>query len=275
MPELHLPLQSLTNQAQPDMTLHYERQGAGPPILMLPGLLSDSASWGPLLPLLTPHHDLICPDPRSTGRTRPMTAPLSTELIIDDMIALLDHLDLPRIALLGHSFGATIARRMAQRIPGRVTTVICLAAAPRADARLTAIFDTLTEIRAQTGETLWLKALFPWLFHAGTFAAPGALEAMAEASRAYPHAQSLAAMQMQVDAFRSSLDAPPLDGAQPPTLALLGEDDALIAAIAAKAAWTPTGAHVRCLPNAAHALHWDQPKATAAAILNWLTETRP
>ena len=34
-----------------DISLYYEVDGHGPPLLMLAGMLSDSASWGALAPL--------------------------------------------------------------------------------------------------------------------------------------------------------------------------------------------------------------------------------
>ena len=51
-----------------DLELHYEIEGDGPPLLMIAGMASDSASWAPLVPLLTPHFTLIRPDNRTTGR---------------------------------------------------------------------------------------------------------------------------------------------------------------------------------------------------------------
>ena len=82
MPELALP----------DITLHYEIDGSGPPLLMLAGMLSDSASWGALAPLLTAHFTLIRPDNRSTGRTTPWRAETSVGQMARDALALMDHL---------------------------------------------------------------------------------------------------------------------------------------------------------------------------------------
>ncbi|MEM9639120.1 MAG: lipolytic enzyme, partial [Pseudomonadota bacterium] len=59
----------------PEVTLHYEVTGSGPPMILIAGMMSDSASWGPLIPHLEAHFTLICPDNRTTGRTRPMDAP--------------------------------------------------------------------------------------------------------------------------------------------------------------------------------------------------------
>ena len=50
-----------------DITLHYEIDGSGPPLLMLAGMMGDNASWGALLRLLTPHFTVIRPDNRTTA----------------------------------------------------------------------------------------------------------------------------------------------------------------------------------------------------------------
>ena len=42
-----------------DISFHYEVDGSGPPLLMLAGMLSDSASWGALAPLLSDHFTWI------------------------------------------------------------------------------------------------------------------------------------------------------------------------------------------------------------------------
>ena len=77
-----------------DISLHYEVDGSGPPLLLHAGMLSDSATWAPLVPLLTEHFTLIRPDNRSTGRTTPGDAPNSGAHMAADVLALMDHLGL-------------------------------------------------------------------------------------------------------------------------------------------------------------------------------------
>ena len=102
-----------------DIELHYERpvpagaRAGRPPLLLLAGMASDSASWAPIAPALAERFDTIAPDNRCTGRTRPMPAPTSREAMVGDALALLDALGIDRVAILGHSMGAMLGWALA------------------------------------------------------------------------------------------------------------------------------------------------------------------
>lgn len=90
---------------QGNVSLHYEISGNGPPLLLIAGMMSDSASWAPLVPLLEPHFTVMRPDNRTTGRTMPMEAPASVDLFAADCAGLLEHLNLGPAHIMGHSLG--------------------------------------------------------------------------------------------------------------------------------------------------------------------------
>ena len=92
---------------RPDLSLHYEVTGNGPPLLLLAGFMSDHASWTPLVPLLAGHFSCIAPDNRTTGQTTPWDAPVSVKHMADDAVALMDHLGHDRFHIVGHSMGVT------------------------------------------------------------------------------------------------------------------------------------------------------------------------
>lgn len=76
---------------------------------------------------------LIAYDLRGHGRSEITPAGYSIPQMTDDLAALLDHLGLERVHLLGHSFGGAIALRFASRYPERVHSLIL------ADVRLRAL----------------------------------------------------------------------------------------------------------------------------------------
>ncbi len=140
--------------------IHYEIDGEGPPLLLLAGMMSDSASWGPLVPLLTPHFTVIRPDNRTTGRTE--NAAPGLDAWAQDAAALLDHLNLPKAHVAGHSLGGLIATHLAATAPARVDRLALLAAAPVWLPRNTALFRHLIALRDPAyPPDLWLRALFP------------------------------------------------------------------------------------------------------------------
>ena len=255
-----------------DVALHYEIDGAGPPLMLVAGTASDSASWGPLVEPLAERFTVIRPDNRSTGRTAPRDVPLSLDHWASDALALVDHLGLGPVAVVGHSLGGMIALCMAAAAPDRVSRLGLLASAPIAVGRNAALFDLLLRLRAEGQPAdLWLRAFLPWLFHPRFFEVPGQLDAAIALSLAYPHAQPAAAMAAQVAALQR-VDAGGLpEQVRCPTLAILAESDLLIPEAAARAALAPIGdLTIAMIPEAGHSVHWDAPAATLAALIPFL-----
>lgn len=247
------------------VTLHYEIDGSGPPLMLIAGFMSDSASWAPLVPLLAPYFTLIRPDNRSTGRTRPWDAPASPALWADDACALLDHLGHPRAHVVGHSLGGNIAWVLAHRAPARVSTCHMLASAPVRLNRNTDLFRALIAIRrSDAPEETWLRALFPWLFAPGIYDQEGAVAAAVADTLAYPHAQSAAAMEHQLAALENADPAPFREIPDVPLRALLATGDLLIPLDIARAALP--GIETDVIDAAGHSIHWDAPDAVAARI---------
>lgn len=259
MPELALP----------DATLHYVISGDGPPLLMLAGFMSDSASWAPLLALLEPHFTLIRPDNRSTGQTTPWNAPCGPAIWAADAMALLDHLGQDQALVLGHSLGGLIGWQLAAMAPDRVRGLVMAGSAPLRFERNTALFRALIAVRqSDAPPDTWLRLLFPWLFSPALYDTPAAIDAAVSQSLAYPHAQSGDAMEHQLNSLYGDVDPTPFAAPPPvPMLALLAENDLLVPIELARAALqnVPT----QTIPNAGHSIHWDAPAHVADALLTF------
>ena len=96
-----------------DVDLYYECHGSGAPLFLIAGLASDSQSWQPIIGDLAAHFRVIALDNRGVGRTIPQDAPTSIRAMADDCVALIDHLRLPSVHVLGHSMGGFIAQELA------------------------------------------------------------------------------------------------------------------------------------------------------------------
>ena len=248
-----------------DVTLHYEVEGSGAPLLMIAGMVSDSASWAPLVPLLSPHFTLIRPDNRTTGRTVPVTAPVSVQDYVHDCIALLDHLDLRQAHVVGHSMGGMIALELMQAAPDRIASLTLAATAPIRLTRNLALFKALLAIRqSNAAPDTWLRAFFPWLFAPAVYDIPGAVNDAAAASLAYAHAQTVDGMAHQLTALEGYQPTALPDPVPVPTQALLAQDDMLIPLPLAQAALRGIETHI--IPNAGHSIHWDATETVADQI---------
>ncbi|QBF34172.1 alpha/beta fold hydrolase [Thalassococcus sp. S3] len=251
-----------------DISLHYETDGDGPPLLLLAGMLSDSASWGPLVSLLAKDHHVIRPDNRTTGRTTPWDAPVSVEQMAQDALALLDHLQIDKTHVTGHSMGGLMAMEIAGLAPDRIASLTILASAPVRIPRTIAVFDMIHEVRAAPeGETLWLKALYPWVFRPDFFADPQNTEIALQAALAYPHAQSLQAMAHQIEALKTFKPQTRPADIPCPTQIVFAEHDLLIPEAEGRAAFSAipnVTQHV--IEDAGHSIHWDAPQPVANRI---------
>ena len=112
--------------------IFYKDVGSGMPLLLVPGFGADSMAFNPVLPDLRKRVRVIAPDPRGLGRSGDANGPLSTRQLAEDIRGLLDHLEIPRVAILGASMGALVVRRFAALCPDRVSRVI-LCTAGRGD----------------------------------------------------------------------------------------------------------------------------------------------
>lgn len=250
-------------------SIHYESDGHGPPLLLIAGTASDSASWAPLLARL-PGHRLFRIDNRGSGRTR-VEGELRHDDMIGDCVALLDHLDLETVDVVGHSLGAFLALCLAERHPARVRRLVSLSFG-RLDGRITAMFSELARLGFTLPPEDFFRLLYPWLFSAPFFADPANIAAAAAASTAYPYRQSPGDFARQIAAMDHPATLDPMRIACP-VLALTGADD-LIAPPAAVAALHDTipDHTTSIIPAAAHSIHWDQPAAVADAIRAFLGE---
>lgn len=102
--------------------LTHRVSGRGEPLLLLNGALMSLAAWQPLMPKLEAIFKVVRCDFRgqffSQGEQEP-----HLDAHIRDVVALLDHLGLPRVHIAGVSFGSLAALRLAARQPERVASV--------------------------------------------------------------------------------------------------------------------------------------------------------
>src|SRR5262249_3511317 len=108
--------------------LYYESHGEGEPLVLIPSTAFPADVWLPdQVPALSRELRLILLDVRGVGRSTHYQGVYTIEQMACDVIALLDHLDVPAAHLLGHSMGGRIALEAALDWPGRVKSLIMAA----------------------------------------------------------------------------------------------------------------------------------------------------
>lgn len=111
------------------LKLAYQTIGSGPPLLVLHGLFGSSANWRTVARQLAATQTVHCVDMRNHGAS-PWADSMSYDEMADDVVQLIDHLELNRTAVLGHSMGGKAAMALALRYPRRVEQLIVVDIAP-------------------------------------------------------------------------------------------------------------------------------------------------
>jgi pimeloyl-ACP methyl ester carboxylesterase len=93
----------------PDLRLHYDEQGAGRPVVFLPGWTMSTAFFRHQLPFFAQRHHAIALDYRGHGRSSPTDVGHTLATYARDLRAFLVERDLRGVVLVGWSMGAIVA----------------------------------------------------------------------------------------------------------------------------------------------------------------------
>jgi len=129
------------------LELYYEVHGDGRPLVLIHGGLGSGEMFGPVLPAFADHHQVVLVDLQGHGRTADIDRPLDVRLMADDVAALVDHLGLGQVDLVGYSLGGGVALQTAVRHPEKVRRAVVTSAHIRSDA----IYEEMRAQQAQVG----------------------------------------------------------------------------------------------------------------------------
>lgn len=108
------------------MDLHYEIAGKGHPIVLVHSGGADLRDWTFLGPLLAQHHTVISYDGRGAGKSPDPTGDVNC---VEDLKELLDHLNINKTTLIGHSMGGQIVTDFSLEYPEYISELIVIAPA--------------------------------------------------------------------------------------------------------------------------------------------------
>ncbi len=106
--------------------IYYETMGEGPAILLGHSFFCSVEMWRYQAPELARSYRVINPDYRGHGRSSPLREDLDVYDLVEDSVALLDHLGIERAVWAGLSVGGMTAMRAALRYPERVRSLVLL-----------------------------------------------------------------------------------------------------------------------------------------------------
>ena len=254
--------------ARPDATIRYWTAGTtGPTVVFLHGATLDHRAWDPQTEALADRFRVVVPDLRGHGES---TGRFDFEDAVQDVLALLDAVSVPRVVLVGLSLGANIAQEVLRREPDRVQALVVADATCNTAARAPwAAPRTVAALNAQamlTGDDFGRHA--------------------AEATAIDPRVQAYA---LEVNGHRSvqetvailssllttALRSEPTYRLPVPTLLVHGDRDRIGDIATGTRAWAgrePLATYA-VIPGAGHASNLDNPAVFTAVLRAFLDRT--
>src|SRR5215217_6363410 len=95
----------------------YRTGGDGPPLVLIHGITSSSASWEAVLPGLAEHFTILAPDLLGHGQSDKPAGDYSLgshACLVRDLMLALGH---ERATIVGHSLGGGVAMQVAYQFP--------------------------------------------------------------------------------------------------------------------------------------------------------------
>jgi pimeloyl-ACP methyl ester carboxylesterase len=109
------------------LSMHVAEAGKGDPVLLLHGFPQHWWEWRGVIPALADNHRVIVPDLRGTGWTDAPETGYDRVQLLSDVVALLDALEINRVHLVAHDWGALVGYQLCFEHPERVRSFLCVA----------------------------------------------------------------------------------------------------------------------------------------------------
>jgi pimeloyl-ACP methyl ester carboxylesterase len=179
-----------------DITMNYEQQGSGEPLVLIPYLAADNACYAFQVPDYAKHFTCISLDPRGAGETDKPAGTYSTELFADDVAHFMQAIGVERAHVSGVSLGGAVGLWLAAKYPQRVKTLSLHSCWPKTDPFLKVIVQGWQTMAKGLGSVpeMVIQGIFPFCLTPELYAAkPDYIDQLAAFVRSRP--------QQPIDAF--------------------------------------------------------------------------
>jgi len=185
-----------------NITLNYEQQGSGEPLILLPFLSADNACYTFQVAEYAKHFTCISVDLRGTGESDRPTAPYSIEDLADDIVAFLDALNIPSAHITGLSLGGAIGLWLAAKYPDKVKSLSVHSGWSKTDLFVKTLVNgwQVTAKALNNVPEMTIQNIFPWCFMPELYAErPDYIQSLSDFVRSRP-AQTVADFILQSNA---------------------------------------------------------------------------
>ena len=260
-----------------DIAMHYETEGSGDPLILIPYLSADHACYAFQTPEYSEHFTCVAVDLRGSGTTDNPAGQYSTEQLADDVAALMGTLDIDRAHVAGVSLGATAGIWLAAKYPERVASLSLHGAWVKTDPFVAVVVGGWQVMARALGSVaeMVIQGIFPWCFTPDMYAEkPEAVAALEDFVRGRPP-QSVDAFLHQSEAVIAHDAEAQLGRIVAPTLMTYGRRDVLTSTRFAPALTEGIkGAELVVFEHLSHAGLHEDPEEFNRATLEFLTRQK-
>jgi pimeloyl-ACP methyl ester carboxylesterase len=185
-----------------NITMNYDQQGAGEPLVLIPYLAADHACYAFQVAEYAKHFTCISLDLRGTGDSGKPEDIYSIEVLADDVAAFMNAVGVQRAHISGLSLGAATGMWLAAKHPEKVQSLSLHSGWPKTDPFIKAVIEGWQVMAKALGSVpdMTILSIFPWCFTPELYAAkPEYIESLASFVRSRP-AQPIRAFIQQSNA---------------------------------------------------------------------------
>lgn len=172
-----------------NITLNYEQQGTGEPLILIPYLAADNACYAFQVAEYAKHFTCISVDLRGTGESDKPEGTYSTELFADDVAGFIQAMGISRAHITGLSLGAGIGMWLAAKYPDKVKSVSLHGGWTKTDPFLKTLVEGWQVMAKALGSVpeMAIQAIFPWCLTPDLYAEkPEYIQSLADFVRSRP-----------------------------------------------------------------------------------------
>ncbi len=212
-----------------NITINYDQQGSGEPLILIPYLAADHACYAFQVPEYAKHFTCFSIDLRGTGESDKPEGAYSTELLADDVAGFMAAVGIEKAHVSGLSLGGVIGMWLAAKHPDRVQSLSLHGAWTKTDSFTKTVVGSwqILANALQSVPKMVTLAILPWCLTPELYAArPDYIESLVNFVMSRP-AQPLPAFMQQSNAVLTHDAEAQLGKITAPTQITVGRYDML------------------------------------------------
>ena len=210
-----------------NITLNYDQQGSGEPLVLIPYLAADHACYAFQVAEYSKHFTCISVDLRGAGESDKPGGVYSTEIFADDVAMLMQVMGIRKAHVAGLSLGAATGMWLAAKYPDRVKSLSLHSSWHKSDPYLIAVVQGWQVVAKALNSVpeMVIQGIFPWCFTPELYAhRPDYIQVLSDFVRGRPE-QPLDAFIQQSAAVMTHDVEEQLDSIRAPTQITFGRHD--------------------------------------------------